>query len=220
MEKIVLNALKRQKDEKAKELRGNLEVPAVMYWPWVQAQAIKVGYSDFLRTYRKAWTNHIISLDIEWAKKDVLIYDMQLDPISWDFAHVDFFAIKKWEKVSVEIPVTLVGQSPAAVEWAVITQVIHEIEVRCLPEHILDKIEVDISKLEKVGNLIHVSDLWLDNAKYEIHADVLSLTIVLAEEVYQEKEEEVAETEAWVEDTTKEVEQAEQQSEQTEEVAE
>lgn len=190
MEKIILSALKRQKEERPKELRQNLTIPAVIYWHWVASQAIKISYSDFLRTYRKAWTNHIVNLDLEWTKKDVLIYDLQLDPISWDFAHVDFFVIKKWEKVSVEIPVTLVGQSPAAREWAIITQIINKIEVRCLPENILDKLEVDISTLEKVGDLIHVSDLGLDTDKYEIHTDVLELTIVLAEEIYQEKEEE------------------------------
>lgn len=205
MEKIVLNASKRQEWETAKAIRGASSIPAVVYWHWTETQVIKVDYSDFLRAYRKAGSNHVISLDVEGKKLDVLVYDVQLDPVKSDFSHVDFLAIKKWEKVTVEVPLVLVGESNAAKIWgAVITQITHEIEIKCLPTNILEQIEVDISLLKEAGDVIHIEQLKIDSSKYEISAHQKDLTVAIAEEPKNRNDEEETVSEPTTEATTAE----------------
>lgn len=168
MEKIVLNGQKRDKWECLKTLRASKMVPAVVYGHKQPSTNIKINYSDLLRAYRKSWENHIVELVIDGKKIDVLFHEIQRDPISWDFLHIDFYAITKDEKVHTSIPLVFVWVSKAKTdEWAIIEEIIKQIEVRCLPADLVDSFEVDLSKLEKTWDNIKVGDLKIPE-KFEV----------------------------------------------------
>lgn len=168
MEKVVLKSQKREAGENVKELRASKVVPAVVYGHKQEAVTIKMGSSDVLRAYRSAGENHIVSLDIDGKKLDVLFHEVQKAPVSGDIIHVDFYAITAWEKVHTHIPLVFVGVSKAKTEeGALVEEVLRQVEVKCFPTDLVDNFEVDLSKLEKTGDNIKVSDLNIP-AKFEV----------------------------------------------------
>lgn len=168
MEKVVLKSQKREAGECVKTLRASKSVPAVVYGHKQEAISIKMGSSDVLRAFRVAWENHVVSLEVDGKKLDVLFHEVQKAPVSGDIIHVDFYAITKGEKVHTHIPLSFVWISKAKTdEGAIIEEVLKQVEVKCLPTDLVDSFEVDLAKLEKVWDNIKVSDLNI-SSKFEV----------------------------------------------------
>jgi len=108
MENINLNADIRTTEEKLSEVRTSKMVPAIVYGKHQESILIKMGNSDFLRTFRKAGESHIINLKIEKKEVEVLIHEIQREPVSGDFLHVDFYAITRGETVNTKITLNFI----------------------------------------------------------------------------------------------------------------
>ncbi len=164
MEKLVLNAQKRELGEKVATLRKSQVIPAVIYGHKQETISIKLDNSELLRVYRKAWENHVVELDLDWTKIDVLFHEVQKNPVTEAFWHIDFYAISKWEKVHTHIPLSFVWTAKAKTEHgAIIEELVKSVEVKCLATDLVDSIEVDLSKLENTWDVIRVSDLKVKN---------------------------------------------------------
>lgn len=158
MEKIKLAAQVREKTGKgvARKLRQSGLVPAVIYGKGKDPQALVVDPQE-VKNYLAG--NVIFDLDIEGlGTMPAMIKDIQKDVISGDLKHVDFLHISMDEKVTVSVPVVLVGDAPGVQEGGVIQQLLWELEVECLPLEIPESFEVDVSKLG-VGESLSVSNL-------------------------------------------------------------
>lgn len=189
--KLVLNASVRTPEEKVKHLRNEQIVPWVVYWKKQEPISLKFDYSDFLKLYRIAWESKIVKLAIEdWKSIDVLVYEVRKNPINWEFQHVDFYAITKWEKVTTNIPLTFVWTAKATIDWAIIQELMKEIEVKVLPTDLVDFIEVDITSLENIWDSIRVSDLKIDTEKFELLANPDDMVIVATKPVEEKIEDE------------------------------
>lgn len=172
MEKLTLIAASRDTETKLSTIRAEKRVPAVVYGHKFAAQAISVGASELLKIFRKSGKTHIIELTLEGKKQDVLIHEVQRAPVSGDFLHVDFFVVSATEKIHVQIPVHLTGNSPAQVLGGLVEQNMHEVEVKCLPKNLVDAFEADLSGLANIGDIIHVKDLGIDTKKFDILSDL------------------------------------------------
>jgi len=194
MSHLSLAATTRDPKADLREVRGTANrggsVPAVVYGKKVPSTPVLVDTSDLLRVFRASGFSNIIDLVLDGSKHQVLIHDVQVHPVSGEFVHVDFYAIVATEKLHVTVPVKLVGNSQAARDGAVIEHVLQDIEVKCLPADIPAEIEADISKLEKAGDMIHISDLLIDRKKIEILHHEETDAVVLAS-AFQEYVEEV-----------------------------
>ena len=168
MENFNLNAEKREKGESVKVLKENKKLPWVVYGKKTDSFSIKMDYSDFLKTFRKSWESHIINLQVNGEKTEVLVHDIQKQPVTWEFTHIDFYAITKGEKVHTKIPLLFVWESKAVKLWDILDEHLKEIEVKCLPKDLTDGFEVDLTKLESSWDSIRVWDLGIDAEKYEV----------------------------------------------------
>ena len=196
MENLNLNAQIRTAEEKLSEVRASKLVPAVVYGKHQEPILLKMDNSDFLRTFRKAGESHIINLKAGKKDIEVLVHEIQREPISGDFLHVDFYAITRGEKVHTKIALNFVWISKAVKEWAILDEHLKEIEVKVLPKDLVDFIEVDISSLNEMGDSIKLSELKIDTSKFEIITHdtvVVSATkpakIEIVDEVVTETEE-------------------------------
>ncbi len=167
MEKINLVAEVRSTTEKLSEVRAAKNIPAVVYGHNAENMIIKMNNSDFLRTFRKSGESHIITLDIDGKKVDVLVHDIQREPVSGDFLHIDFFAITKGEALQTKIHLNFIGSSSAVKEGAILEEHLKELEVKCLPADLVDGFDVNLDTLENMGDMIRVSDLALSD-KYTV----------------------------------------------------
>lgn len=172
MEKLTLIASERDTKTKLSTIRREKKVPAVVYGHGITVQAITIGSSDLLKIFRKSGKTHIVELTINGKKQDVLIHEIQRAPVSGDFLHVDFFAVSATEKIHVQIPVHLVGTSPAQIEGGLVEQNMHIVEVKCLPKDLVDAFEADLSKIVNLGEIIHVKNLGIDTKKFDILSDL------------------------------------------------
>jgi len=183
---LSLVAVARDPKTDLRTLRGNSNtkgsVPGVIYGKKCPSTPLSVDTSDLLRVFREAGYSHIIDLSLDGKKHQVIIHDVDIHPVSGQFLHVDFLAVSATDKLTVTVPITLIGESQAARDGAIIDHVLEDIEIRCLPADIPTELSVDISKLEKVGDAIRVADLSLDPKKHEILHNEDSEPVVIASE--------------------------------------
>lgn len=194
MEKFNLSAEVRSTSQKLSELRASKRVPAVVYGHNFDNQVISVDNSDFLRTFRKSGESHIITLDIAGKSVDVLVHEVQREPITGDFLHVDFFAITKGEAVHTHIALNFTGKAPAVANGAILEESLKELEVKCLPADLVDSFDVDLSVLKEMGDVVRVSDLTID-AKYSVLTNADDVVVAAAKPAKVEETTETTEEE-------------------------
>jgi large subunit ribosomal protein L25 len=180
----------------ARQIRFQKKVPAVIYGHGRPTQSLEVdaqALEQALHGVEPAST--IIELTLEGKKARTLIREIQRHPVRPDIIHVDFYEIHADEKVTLKVPVHLVG-TPDGVRNAggVLDQVTREVEIEVLPEQIPDRVELDVTALI-IGRSLHVRDLSIPNATILTHADLTIATVVppRTEEVVAPAAEAVAE---------------------------
>lgn len=170
----------------ARQARFQGQIPAVIYGQGRSAQSLTVeakALEQALTGIEPAAT--IIELAMDGKKTKTLIREIQRHPIRPDIIHVDFYEIHAEQKVTLKVPVHLVG-TPDGVRNAggVLDQVIREVEIEVLPEHIPDRVELDVTAL-KIGDSLHVEALSIPHATILNQKDQTIATVVppRAEEV-------------------------------------
>lgn len=163
MSNIVLEAKKRDINVKKKKLLSNFTLPAVLYWKSTEPQAIELGYQNFRKALATAWQWQVITLNVDWSNYNVLIKSYDLDLVKNTFTHVDFLAVDKGSKVVAKIPIELYWESDAVRLWAILTQKMATVKVRCKVEDLPVSFKANIKKLVNPSCYIYVSDLeWID----------------------------------------------------------
>jgi len=118
------------------------------------------------------------------------VQQVQYHPVSDQFTHIEFINVNMNEKVTANVPVILVGQSPAVKEQAgVLTQSLDEVEIRCLPGDLIHEIELDIASLVDFHSALHVSDIKLSDKLEMVTPAELTIATVSAPRSAAEEEE-------------------------------
>ncbi|MCB9079244.1 MAG: 50S ribosomal protein L25 [Anaerolineaceae bacterium] len=162
MEALDLKAEPRQvKGRAVKHLRQQGLVPVILYGKDVESTPLQVEERDLEKVLEVAGTHQLISLQVNNQRPQLtLARDIQRDVIRRNFIHVDFYAVKMDQKVVAQVPIHLIGESPAVEEQGgVLTQGLDEIEIECLPADLISSIEVSIETLKELNDSIIVADL-------------------------------------------------------------
>jgi large subunit ribosomal protein L25 len=181
----------------ARRIRRADKVPAVVYGHGNDPIHITLPGHETMMALKHGGSNALLELDIEGTSQLALTREVQVDPIRRVLEHIDFVAVRRGEKVTVDIPVHLVGD--AAPDTLVVTENA-VVSVEAEATHIPEFIEVSIEGAA-VGTQIHASDLALPEGSLLL-TDPETLVINItnaptAEEVEAELEE--AEAEAGIE---------------------
>ena len=200
MDDLTLQVAKRNVlGKKNRFLRRQGITPAHLFGHNIESQALQCDTLQLKQIIAHAGTTRLISLRIDGEKqpKSVFVREIQRDAVSNQLFHVDFYQVKKGEKIAVDVPIILVGESPAMKgKGRMLTHGITSLSIECLPDHVPPQIEVDISLLEEVEQAIHVKDIVLD-PDITVNADPEQLVVKVTEAVVKVEEvEEVAVEEA------------------------
>ncbi|MEW6686836.1 MAG: 50S ribosomal protein L25 [Candidatus Edwardsbacteria bacterium] len=160
--KLLVKMREKKGKEAAKKIRNKGVIPGVLYGLGEANLPLQVEEKELLALLKKgSWENTIIDLKIEGEKrpKKTLIREIQTDPLTDRLLHVDFLQISLTEKVRVPVPVILTGE-PVGVksEGGILEQLLHSVEVECLPRDIPENFILDVSGL-KIGESIHILNL-------------------------------------------------------------
>lgn len=163
----------------ARQLRLGGRIPAIIYGHGREPEVLSVSAAEFERALigRDAEST-VIDLAIGDASVKALIREVQRHPVLPTIMHVDFYEIHAGEKVSLEVPIHLIG-SPDGVRngGGVLDQVLREVEILVLPTDIPDRLDVDVTAL-RIGQSLHVSDLSIPNAEVLTDPEATVCTVV------------------------------------------
>ncbi|MFA5853528.1 MAG: 50S ribosomal protein L25 [Patescibacteria group bacterium] len=180
MDAIKLPLTKRDVKVKAKMLRAQGLIPAVLYGHGTENHNLAVPYNVFTKAFKAAGESTLIDLELEGnGTVKALVKDWQVDPLSNRYIHVDFYQVNLKEKLKVEIALNYVGESPAVKEQGgSLVKSMNSLRVECLPTDLVHAIDVDISKLKAFEQMIHVSDLVLPNG-IEVLEDANAVVVLV-----------------------------------------
>ncbi len=162
MEMMLEVAPRAETGKKLKALRDAGTLPGVMYGKKEAPVSLSLSRKVFEKLFSTAGESTIITLKGLSGDKDVLVQDVALDPVTGAAIHVDFYAVESDKLLQVHVPIEFEGEAPVLKAGdAILTKVLHEIEVECLPRHLPQHVTVDVSVLAAIGDTIHVSDIKL-----------------------------------------------------------
>ncbi|MDA3840506.1 MAG: 50S ribosomal protein L25 [Patescibacteria group bacterium] len=162
---IVLNAKKRENEEKVSLLKGQGDVPAVVYGPGYDSRSLSLNAIEFEKIYASAGTSTMIGLKIDADEPiQIIIKDVQFNHKN-QFVHADFYKIDETKKMTAPISLDFIGESDAVnVKKGILSKNLDFIEVECLPSELVSHIDVNISVLKNIGDSITIKDLDLPEA--------------------------------------------------------
>jgi large subunit ribosomal protein L25 len=164
MEKVVLNAVERKTATKSalNTLRRDKKVPGIFYVRNQKPLSVEVLEKEIKPLVFTAET-HLISLMVDGKEEhECVIKDVQFDPLTDRVIHFDLLGLIKGEKFQLEVPIQFHGTAVGIKEGGILQQVLHKIEIECLPKDIPQHLEIDVTDI-KLGAAIHAGDLKYDN---------------------------------------------------------
>jgi len=163
MEQIELNMkLRTVKGKQVSNLRRAGDVPAVLYSRHGDPVVVQANTKELMRVLMRAGGSRLVKLNIEGTPESAmaLVREVQREPIKGTLLHVDFFGVSMSERITVVIPIRYDGVSPAVTRnEGVLIHNLDSIEIECLPGDLIDSVSIDLTRLDKVGDVIRVSDL-------------------------------------------------------------
>lgn len=195
MEKLAVTCLPRQDTGKgaARKLRQRGMIPGILYGG-DDVAPVTVDPKDILEVLSShAGENAIIDLNVSGEKRKkerkVILRDIQYDTVKGHLIHVDLYEISMDEELEVDVPIELVGVPAGADHGGILTQLLQEITIKCLPDKIPDKFVLDVSRLE-IGDSLHVSNLTIPEGVAvldDLEAAVANIAAPRVEEVPAEE---------------------------------
>ena len=148
--------------KKVRFLRRQGITPVHLFGHGIESLALQCEKVKIEQVLKQAGKATLISLKVDEEKKarSVVVRDVSRDPLKGELIHVDLYQVKMKEKVKIEIPIVLTGESPLLKSKGnVLMQELHALTVECLPSKIPTSIEVDISSITKSEETIRVKDI-------------------------------------------------------------
>lgn len=148
--------------KKVKTLRAEGLVPITVYGAKIDPVSLQVPYRPLEIALMKAGGTNLIDLNVSGKNHVVLARDVQRNVLKGTILHVDFVAVDMKTKITTDVPITLINESPAVEsrEGILLTGT-NSVTIETLPSNLLHEIQVDLSKLVTVGDTITVADLNL-----------------------------------------------------------
>jgi large subunit ribosomal protein L25 len=146
------------------KLRASGTIPAVQYGHKKAAVNLSVKEIDFKKVFKAAGESTLVELVTDDKKKgiNVLIHDVQVDPLSGRFTHVDFYQVNMDEEIETDVALEFVGEAPAVKALGgVLIRNLDEVKVKCLPKDLPHSFIIDLAQLVDFDSQIKVSDIKL-----------------------------------------------------------
>jgi large subunit ribosomal protein L25 len=142
----------------ARKLRAAGRVPAVVYGQGMESTAVSVDAKELFHVLHAGGANVLLDVVLDGEPQLALARDVQRDHIRGRFVHVDFLAVSRTEKITIAIPIRVIGESVGVKAGGVLEHHLWEIQAECLPDDVPDSIDADVTDLE-VGDSVKVGDL-------------------------------------------------------------
>ncbi len=213
MDKINLKAEDRTvMGKKVKLLRKAGILPGHVFGNTKEVEHVQVITKDFIAVLQQAGETGLINLRIGEDKvRPVLIRETDFSPRTGNLTHVGFYQVNLKEKVTVPVPIVLIGEETESVKMGenIVLQNLSEVQVEALPGDLIENIEVNIEVLKNVDDAITVDQLNYNRELITVLAEPDEVVVKLAPAVTEEMKAMLEEADAEVAAATEEAEAAE-----------
>lgn len=161
MEKAVIQATVRNvTGKKVRALRRQGQLPGVLYGHNFKPTPISMDLHDTTKILSSTTSSSIVTVVVDGKENAALVREKQRDFIKGTLKHIDFLVVSLTEKLRATVSLEFVGVSAAVKDYnGILVTNLDSLEVECLPSDLPEKIEVDLSKLAEIGDVIHVKDI-------------------------------------------------------------
>lgn len=178
----------------ARRVRAAGRVPAVLYGHGIKPEHLSIDAREFGQALRSGGANALLELQLGKSRHLALAREVQRHPVRGTYTHVDFLVVRRGEKVTVQVPVHLVGDAPGVIQGGILDQDLHQLNVEAEVTAVPERIEGDVSGLQ-IGDVLRVGDLKAPAGATVLDDPEASVVSVVAPTVepVEEEEEEAAE---------------------------
>ena len=146
----------------SRRLRHEGTTPGILYGGVKDAISLEIDTKELFMQFRhEAFHASILTLNLEGKKESVILRDFQMHPVRNNIQHIDFQRINENEKISVKVPFHFINEETAPgvkIEGGLVSHIMTEIDISCLPKDLPQYIEVDLGELA-MGESIHLSEV-------------------------------------------------------------
>ena len=187
----------------ARKIRAQGLVPAILYGHGMDPVKVAIDDRELYHVlHTEAGTNVLVDLHVEKDQHLAMPREIQRDHIRGQFLHVDFLVVRRDERITVDVPVHLIGESHGVKEGGVVEHHLWDLKVECVPTNVPQSVEADITRLG-IGDSLSVADIRIPgNATVLTPLEETIVSVVpppilkIEEEVAEAVEGEEAEAEA------------------------
>jgi len=178
---------------KVNKLRTENLLPGVVYKRGEETLHVQVSEAEFFRIFKLAGTTNIINMELEGKSHPVIIKDIQRHPVKNNIIHIDFQELNMNEKIKMTIPIHLLNRDNIKLQPSILSQVLDQVEIECLPDDIPHFATIDVEDLN-YNEPKYVKDLDIvQNKSVTILTDLNILVCTLSEPIINDDNEADAE---------------------------
>ena len=162
---FAINAVDRSADQQGKgasrRLRKQNLVPAIIYGGGEEPMAIAIKINEMVKSLEyEAFFSQVLTITVDGEEHQAVIKDLQRHPAKGFPMHADFQRIVKGQKINMNIPLHFSGRedAPGTKAGGILSTLVTEVEIVCLPSQLPEYLEVDVSGME-IGDLFRLSDI-------------------------------------------------------------
>jgi large subunit ribosomal protein L25 len=148
----------------SRRLRRTGKVPGILYGTEKEPVSIQVDHDSLMHHLEnEAFYSHILTLKIGKDTEEVVLRDLQRHPYKPKLMHIDLQRIRATEEITMRVPIHILNETTCPGvkdERGIVTSLMTQLEVICLPKYLPEYIEIDIAAMH-VGDTVHLADLKL-----------------------------------------------------------
>ena len=166
-----------------KAIRKDGMIPSTLYFKGDEPESISI---DKIKLYQALKSDQrVYEVELSGESQYVMVKAVQYHPVTDEIIHLDFMRVRRSEKMTISVPLVLVGKPVGVIEGGILSQALNQIEISCFPTNVPDQIEVNIDKME-INSSISVADVSTDDEEVDIlsssEINVATITAPSAEE--------------------------------------
>ena len=179
------------KTKGVKLLRRKGLIPGVLYYSGEKNVNIEVDKSILFHAMQSG--QRIFEIEQEGKSQFTMIKQVQYHPVTDEIMHLDLMRVRRSEKMTITVPLVLIGDAKGVKEGGILSQSINQLEINCFPTDVPEQIELNVEDLE-LNSSMNISDIKLKNDDIEIITDGEVNIVNISKLVEEEEAEDVDET--------------------------
>ena len=188
--KLEVSGRTKLKTKGVKSLRRKGLIPGVLYYAGEKNVNIEIDKSILFHAMQSG--QRIFEIEQEGKSQFTMIKQVQYHPVTDEVIHLDLLRVRRSEKMTITVPLVLIGDAKGVKEGGLLSQSINQLEINCFPTDVPEQIELNVEDLE-LNSSMNISDINLDNDDIEIITDKEVNVVNISQLVEEEVEEEVDE---------------------------